>query len=312
MALNRLKIYRAMHHQNKGNAFQDALRAHGWHETQYRFSQYVQFGLFDADWRTGEIERLNGLPYFLYPHAARPMVQYDGCVRPRTDCRAMFVSAPAGVKLMKQIGYPCEVIEVGWSLTPIREFTPRKEARSILFAPIHPNANGYLSELDKNLNRSTYAVLSDYAEKHGSTIRVRFVRDITQNGLEKEMARADSNVIWQMATPDSSFDNILSADLVVAHQTFAYMAVALGVPCVMMGEDVPPRSGNTDEGFRFVNHFKDYKDLLQFPLDILDEDPEETIAMAIETDKVIKDWKADFIGKPFDGDLFVKCIEERL
>lgn len=312
MALNNLKIYFSSHHQNKGNAYQQALREHGWHESQYRYSQYVRFGLFDADWRTGDIERLNGLPYFLYPHAARPMVQYDGCVRPRTDCRAMFVSAPAGVRLMKKINYPCEVVEVGWSLTPIREFTPRKEARSICFAPIHPNTNGYLSELDKELNRSTYAVLVDYAKKHGSTIRVRYIRDIEQNGLEKEMAKADSNVFWQLATPDSSYDNILASDLVVAHQTFAYMGVALGVPTVMIGEDVPPRSGNTDESFRFVDHFETYKDYLMYPFDILDEDPEETIAMAISTDEGVKDWKAEFIGQPFDGDKFVKAIEERL
>lgn len=312
MALNRLKIYRASHHQNKGNAFQDALRSHGWHETQYRYSQYVRFGLFDADWRTAEIERLNGLPYFLYPHAGRPMVQYDGTVKPRSDCRAMFVSAPAGVKLMKIIKYPCEVIEVGWSLSPIREFQPKTEAQNILFAPIHPNHNGWLSELDKELNRSAYARLVRFAEQHGSVIKVRFCGDIQNNGLDGEMAKADSCVTWMQSVPDSSFKDILEADLVVAHQTFAYMAVALGVPTVMIGEDVPPRSGNREDGFKFVTHFEEYKAYLMYPLDILDEDVEETIAMAISTEEVIKDWKAEFIGKPFDGDKFVKCIEERL
>ena len=312
MTLNSLKIYLSSHHQNKGNAFQQALRDHGWHESQYRYSRYLRFGLFDADWRTDDIDRLNGRPYFLYPHAARPMVQYDGCVRPRTDCRAMFVSAPAGVKLMKQIGYPCEVIEVGWSLTEIRDFQPKAEARNIVFAPIHPNSNGYLSELDKELNRKAYARLVQYAEKHDSYIKVRYIGDISQNGLEKEQATANARVMWMPSTADSSFKDILNADLVCAHQTFAYMAVALGVPTVMMGEDIPPRSGNTDEGFRFVDRFDSYKDYLQYPWDILDEDPEETIAMAISTDEGVKDWKAEFIGKPFDPDFFVKCIEERL
>ena len=312
MALSKLKIYRASHHQNKGNAFQDALRSHGWHETQYRFSQYVRFGLFDADWRTADIERLNGLPYFLYPHAARPMVQYDGCVKPRTDCRAMFVSAPAGVKLMQTISYPCEVIEVGWSLTPIREFTPKPEAKNIVFAPIHPNHNGWLSELDKELNRSAYSVLLQYAERHGSNIKVRFCGDIVNNGLDQEMAKADACVRWVQATPDSSYSDIVNADLVCSHQTFAYMSVALGVPTVMMGEDIPPRSGNREDGFRFVEHFPLYADYLQYPLDILDEDHDETIEMAISSGEAVADWKAEFIGKPFDGDLFVKSIEERL
>lgn len=49
-----------------------------------------------------------------------------------------------------------------------------------------------------------------------------------------------------------------------------------------------------------------------YPLDILDEDVEETVQMAIESDEPIRDWKANFIGQPFDGDRFVDAIEERL
>lgn len=312
MALDSLKIYLSSHHQNKENAFQQALRDHGWHESQYRYSRYLRFGLFDADWRADDIERLNGKPYFLYPHAARPMVQYDGCVEPRTDCRAMFVSAPAGVYLMEKIGYPCEVVEVGWSLTDIRDFERRAEARNIVFAPIHPNANGWLSELDKELNRQVYLRLVEYAKRHDSALKVRFIGDIRNNGLDAFYERQDACAKWCQAFPDSSTNDILDADLVVGHQTFAYMAVALGVPTVMMGEDVQPRSGNSDAGFRFVDHFEGYREYLQYPLDILDEDPEEIISMAISTDEPIKDWKARFIGKPFDPDYFVRCIEERL
>lgn len=308
----RPKVFRLSRHQNKETAFSAALRARGWHETQYRYSNAVQFGLFDADWRPGDIADLKGKPYFLYPHAARPMVQYDGCVTPRSDCRTMFVSAPAGVYLMEKIGYPCEVVEVGWSLTPIREFSPKERAENILYAPIHPNGNGYLNEVDKNLNWETYARLVDYAEKHEATVTIRFCRDIRDNGLGDAIASAHPRVIWKQARPDGSTADILLTDLVVAHQTFAYMAVALGVPTVMMGEDVPPRSGNSEAGFCYVDHWDDYRDYMIYPLDILDEDPEETISMAISTDEVIKDWKDAFIGKPFDPDRFVDLIEERL
>ena len=47
-------------------------------------------------------------------------------------------------------------------------------------------------------------------------------------------------------------------------------------------------------------------------LDILDEDVDEAVQMAIESDEPIRDWKAAFIGQPFDGDKFVDAIEERL
>ena len=306
------KIFRMSHHQNKENAFSEALRFRGWHESRYVRSRDVRFGLFDADWRPADIEALNGAPYFLYPHAARPMVQYDGCVKPRSDCRAMFVSADAGLYLMEKIGYPCEVVKVGWTLTKIRPFQPKAEAKKIVFAPIHPNANGWLSEVDKDLNRKTYATLTKYAEETGASILVRFCRRIEDNGLGAEIEAGHPNVIWKQASPDGSTHDITTADLVVAHQTFAYMAVALGVPTVMMGEDIPPRSGNSDAGFCFSEHFDDYKDYLMFPLDILNGDPAEIISRAISTGEDIADWRSRFIGEPFNAEFFVKSIEERL
>ena len=306
------KIFRMAHHQNKENAFKAALRSRGWHESQYRFSQYISFGLFDGDWREAMIDQMKGKPWFLYPHAARPMVQYDGCVEPRKDCRAMFVSAPAGVYLMEKIGYPCEVIEIGWSLCPIRPFQQKEEAKHIVFAPIHPNGNGFLADVDKKLNQETYERLVKYAEMHEATVTVRFCRDIKDNGLGKAMTEQHPNVIWKQAYPDGSTEDIKNADVVVAHQTYAYMAVALGVPTVMMGEDVPPRSGNSEAGFCYVTHFDAYRDYLMFPLDILHGETENVIQTACEGSDAVEDWKSRFIGKPFDGDRFVDAIEERL
>ncbi len=307
-----LKVYRMSHHQGKETAFKAALKSRGWNESRYCHSRFVRFGLFDADWRARDIEDLKGKPYFMYPHAARPMVQYDGSLTPRKDCRTMFVSAPAGVYLMERIGYPCEVVEVGWSLCPIRRFWPRAYAEEITYAPIHPNANGYLNEVDKKLNCAAYARLVDYAEKNDARILVRYCGSIEQNGLEKEFGEAHNRVIWKQAEKDGSYEDILRADLVVSHQTFAYMAVALGVPCVMMGEDIAPRTGNRDDGFTFSAHFDDYRDYLAFPLDILNGDPEKVIQTAISTDEPIKEWRDHFIGHPFDPDYFVDCIESRL
>lgn len=307
-----LKIYRMSHHQNKENAFKQALSARGWYESHYLRSQFVKFGLFDADWRAADIDNLNGKPYFLYPHAARPMVQYDGSVTPRKDCRTMFVSAPAGVYLMDKIGYPCEVVEVGWSLTPVKAFQPKAKAEKITYAPIHPNANGYLNEVDKNLNRKAYRQIVDFAEKNNAHVTVRYCRNIIDNGLGEEIEKADPCVTWKSAHTDSSTDDITKADLVVSHQTFAYMSVALGVPTVMMGEDIAPRSGNREDGFTYAAHFEEYRDYLAFPLDILNGDPEEVIKTAVTGSEAVEDWKARFIGEPFRPDYFVDCIEERL
>lgn len=310
-----LKIFRMAHHQNKENAFKTALLNRGWHETAYRFSQFVTFGLFDGDWRKGTAgpDGMDGKPWFLYPHAARPMIQYDGCVKPREDCRTMFVSAPAGVHLMKEIGYPCEVVEVGWSLTPIKRFFPRATVERITFAPIHPNGNGYLHAVDKDLNRKAYAKLAKYVAEHEDvTVTVRYCHDIDFNGLGEEYRREDPGIVWKQANPDGSTDDITKADLVVAHQTFAYMSVALGVPTVMIGEDVPPRSGNSENGFCYVEHWEDYAEYMMFPLDILQGDTDEVIQTAITGSEAVEDWKSRFIGQPFRPDYFVDQIEERL
>ncbi len=225
----------------------------------------------------------------------------------------MFVSAPAGVYLMKKIGYPCEVIEVGWSLTPVKRFFPRAEVERITYAPIHPNANGYLHAVDKDLNRRAYARLLDYVQRHDDVVvTVRFGRDINDNGLGEEYRRQDAGIVWKPANLDSSTDDITRADLVVSHQTFAYMAVALGVPTVMMGEDIAPRSGNSEFGYSYSAHFEDYKDYLMFPLDILQGETDEVIQTAITGSVAVEDWKQRFIGSPFRPDYFVDCIEERL
>lgn len=119
-------------------------------------------------------------------------------------------------------------------------------------------------------------------------------------------------VEWHSGRKNNSTVDMDAADVVVSHQTFAWMAVALGKPTVMMGEDVPPRSGNSDAGFCYVKHWDDYKADLMFPLDILNGDPEEIIAKAAAGDPAVEEWKARLIGEPFDGPAFVEKLESYL
>ena len=301
-----LKVYRMSHHQNKENAFKQALTSRGWYESRYIRSNSVAFGLFDADWRAGDIENLKGRPYFLYPHAARPMVQYDGCVEPK-PVTAMFTQAPGGKDLMKIIGYPYPVEVTGWAYSEVRPFQKVKKVKRILFAPIHPNGNGYLNKVDKDLNQRTLERLEAYCQETGTELSVRLVGDPNNNGLsfhEKTKVHTGKK--------NNSTADIENADVIIAHQTFAYLSVALGKPTVMMGEDVPPRSGNSEEGFCYVKHWEAYKDILMFPLDILQGDTEKVIQKACEGSGAVEDWKARFIGEPFNGPAFVKTLESYL
>ena len=307
-----IKLCRVHDHQNKSAAYREALERAGYLFTERENVQGLRFVLSDADWGSRSYladARGRNIPVFLYPHAARPMVIYDGCVEPQ-PVAAMFIQAPGGKELMEIIGYPYPVEVSGWAFSEIRPFRPVEDVQRILFAPIHPNGNGFLHQVDKDLNRRTYSALYDYCQKTGASLSIRLIGNRADSGLDK-VPEGDFVEIHAGKKNNSTLD-MVTADVIVSHQTFAWMAVAMGIPTVMMGEDVPPRSGNTEAGFCYVSHWDDYKDLLMYPLDILNGDPEEVISTAASTDEPIKEWRDRFIGEPFDGPKFVEKLESYL
>ena len=307
------KLCRVFDHQNKSAAYKQALADAGYIFTDRLLVNGLRFVLTDADWREHMMLDAAELhtPVFLYPHAARPMVQYDGCVAPQL-VRCMFTHAEGGREIMRKIGYPYPVEVVGWSYSDIRPFRPVADVKRVLFAPIHPNANGWLSEIDKQLNMETFSRLLKWCGEHGADLSVRYIMDPERCGLGEAVQTHAPFVEWHAGKKNNSTADLQSADVVVSHQTFAYLAVALGVPTVMMGEDIPPRSGNSDESFRIVEHWDDYKADLMFPLDILAGDPDETIRKACAGCPDVEAWKTRFIGKPFNGPAFVERLESYL
>ena len=305
------KICSVIDHQNKSLAYREALAKAGYFFVDRFLVQGLRFILADADWREDMMRDAAELdtPVFLYPHAARPMVQYDGCVEPK-PVRCMFTQAPEGKRIMGKIGYPYPVEVSGWAFSEVRPFAPVDEIGRILFAPIHPNANGYLNKVDKELNRRTYQRLFDYCGKYDIELSIRYIGTADQCGLGD--VPAGDFVEWHKGKKNNTTYDMETADVVVAHQTFAYISVALGIPTVMMGEDVPPRTGNTDAGFCYVKHWDDYKAELMYPLDVLNGAAEDVIGEACVGSSAVEDWKSRLIGEPFDGPAFVKTLEAYL
>jgi hypothetical protein len=77
----------------------------------------------------------------------------------------------------------------------------------------------------------------------------------------------------------------------------------------MMGENIPPCSGNCEELLGYVKNWNKYKDLLRFPLDIMSNDTDAVIRKATKGSKPVADWRDLLIGKPFDAKLFVNKLE---
>jgi len=310
-----IRLCRVFDHQNKSRAYREALAKAGWLFTERDNVRGVRFYLSDADWRKSMMEEARGrqIPVFLYPHAARPMVIYDGCVEPQ-PVRAMFTQAPGGAELMKKIGYPYPVEVTGWAYSEVRPFRPAETVKRILYAPIHPNGNGWLSEVDKDLNRRTFEKLDAYCRGTGAELSIRLIGTTKQCGLEclDDISGILYDINVHAGRKNNTTVDMDTADVVVSHQTFAWLAVALGIPTVMMGEDVPPRSGNSDAGFCYVKHWDSYKADLMYPLDILKGEPLDVIDQAAAGCSAVEDWKARLIGKPFDGPRFVETLERYL
>ena len=297
-------------HQGKADAFIQALTARGW--TQIRQPERARFILSDVDVygrekTLAEYHKLR-IPIFLYPHAARPNIFWDFPGAPYSGfVTAHFVATQGHIDIMRAYGNHLKLHAVGWHLCPIEPFKPRTEVKRILFAPIHPNSNGFLGSLDKSLNLQTLKKLLPLME-NGVSVKVRYLHDLKQNGLWKA-----GGVEYIEGKPDLSFRQVDEADIVVGHQTIAYIAVARGVPTVMMGEWHTPRLGGTEEKLVNVRSWDKYKDLMMYPLDILAE--EDTMALfdrAILSDCDIAEWRERLIGKPFDGEHFVDVLESYL
>ena len=297
-------------HQGKADAFVQALTTRGW--TQVRDPGRAQIILADSDvlhrGKTLREYAARGVKIFLYPHAARPNIFWDFPDTPYSPfVTAHFVSTEGHVKIMRAYGTSYDLQVIGWHLCPIRPFQPRKEVKRILFAPIHPNSNGFLCKLDQHLNVETFRRLLPLTSE-GISIVVRHLHHLHQNGLWKA-----GGVEYIQGHPDQSYQEIDQADLVVSHQTMAYMAVARGVPTLMMGEWHAPRWGGKEEKLATVRSWDKYKDLLMYPLDILaEEDAWSLIERVAHCDKEIADWRCRLIGEPFDGNEFVDVLESYL
>lgn len=299
-------------HQNKGTALVRALQQAGWNWTAQLGRADVIFSDSDVPARAKILASFHqrGKKIFLYPHAARPTLFNDFPGYPPSPyIDAHYITAAGHVPIMRSIGLPYPLEVMGWHLCPMKPFEPRTSARRVLFAPIHPNSNGTLSVGDRKINADTLRKLLPLVRSGEIELTIRYLRGLDKNGIWKE-----DGITYIEGDPDQSYAQIDDADVVIAHQTFAYIAIARGVPVIMMGEDVPPRMGCEEHrDFQYARSWKKYKDLLMYPFDILAADDVAALFQrAVQSDCEIADWRTRLIGEPFNGPRFVKLVEKYL
>jgi len=282
----------------------DALLSAGY--TQTRSHQRARFFLIDTDTggRVAQLSRyFRAQKVFVYNHSARPSIFYD--IFPEWEkTTAQFVPAEGHIEFLQRMGCTKPIHVSGWHLCAVKEFKPRDSFRHVLYAPIHPNRNGFLSDIHKKINLEVFQSLYALVRSGEIDLTVRTVMSLDLNGL-----RRAQKVTYILGDPDGSYNDIDTADVVVSHGTFAYLSVARGVPTVMMAEAEPPIYGNRADACQTPPHWNEYKGLIIFPLDILNEEPATLLERAIQSDVEIADWRRRMIGEPFDGAGFVREVE---
>lgn len=307
-------------HQHKGRAYVNALEAGGhWRSSRRVGADFIfidhDIGPKGIGLRRGiEFAHQNDVPVFIYPHSARPNVMSD-THKPWPHTRALFTISEGHKEVLQALDYPCPIEVTGWTYSEIRPFKQviPGEKINVLFAPIHPNANGFLGEEDKQLNRQVYCLLSNMPEVN---LTVRHIHSLTQNGITRNY-RINDRTTFIEGHPDGSTKEIENADVIVGAYTLAYITVALGKPLVMMGEQIRPHVGNTKGLIFYSNNWEKYRDIMKYPFEIEDallsyDAALELLIAAMSKSRAVEDWKRRFIGKSFDGSRFVKLVNEYL
>lgn len=302
-------------HQHKGAEFVIALIMGKYWRTRRRMS--ADFIFFDHDigahgigWRPGlEQAHEAGKPVFFYPHSARPNVMAD-THPPWPYARAMFTIGEGHKEVLQALNYPCPIEVCGWTYSEIRPFKPVKPHGEVkvLFAPIHPNNNGYLGDEDKQLNARVLRLLMDTPN---IDITVRHIKDLEHNGLWYE-----DSVKFVNGQPDGTTKEIEEADVIIGSYTLAYISVALGKPLIMMAEQMRPHVGNTSGQIYYSGNWEKYREIMRYPFEVEDcfdgTDLSDMMAAVMKGDKAVENWKERFIGQPFEYQKFVKQVERYL
>lgn len=292
------------HHLSAGLPYERALAAAG-HPMVAHGADALLIDLDLPPYRpTIDMHRSTGSKVFLYPHGVGVMYYYDGIEEPYEHTDGMFVIAPGFAEVYRRIGYPHPVHVIGWPHCELLPFRAHREPRRVLFAPMHPLEDGYLSDWQQDLNREVFRALRAVP---GIELKVRHLHELEQNGLTRE-----PDVEYVQGQPDNSYADIDQADVVVACETYAFLAIARGAPTIMFGQHVRPSNGEHRGERTYVKSWEAWRGYTRYPFDMRDAAATDLIAAVAASEEPIREWRDRFIGEPLDPARFSAMLEEAL
>jgi hypothetical protein len=295
-------------HQNKSAALREAIISAG-HEIVAHNANIL---LVDWDGPIYHYPRIierafeEGANVYVYSHGAMPITAWDGVWQPSNSISGYLAQSVGQKWVMETYGYPHPIHVIGWHYSEQRPFKVVNKIEKILFAPWHPHGDGWILPEGKALNTQIFENLLQLPYQ----VTARIIHSIEANGLHeaRRVTFQESN-----RTISQSIEAIEQHDLVIAYGTLAYLAIALGKPTVVYGQDVCPQDGYSLETVKYVKSWDKYREYMRYPYDASNLGPlgmDWVMQQACQTEA--QDWRERFIGKQFDPAEFVNLLERLL
>ncbi len=233
------------------------------------------------------------LPVVIYPHGGNPPYGQEPGYLPTGQVRVQFVAAPGHVQWHRQLEpFPRNYVVSGFPFCPQAPYKPCPEPETVVFAPLHPSAQGFMCQelLDANLD----------AQQRIQGLFPRAKVIVSLNGsLEQNGLTPVPDWLYRVSDLQQGTLLIDLADLVVAVETFAYQAVARGKPTVMF------RFPCVDWDGRQLG--ADDTALMGYPYRLDDED---TVMAALLREA--SEWRQQMVGPPFQAQTVAKACQRAL
>ncbi len=230
----------------------------------------------------------------VYPHGGGLCASGDGQTPVHPNVVARVEMGEGQAQLLGECGYPRPVYVVGCTMCDPEPWRPIRHSGArlkVLFAPDHQDPEG----------ASQPRLRAILKEQVSMEVTVREPALVPDPGDLPPWDAAFGP--W---TVRAALEAIDGADLVVSNSTFAAAALAKGVPTVMFDQ----HDGVDSEAYQPAHPELWWP--LRYPVDAstCDNGGDLLAAVALAANEnVIRDWRREFVGGPFDPDAFVKIIE---
>lgn len=236
-----------------------------------------------------------GIPVVIYPHGGPPDLDLDGLRKSNIPVSCQLAHGEGHAEINRRFGCARRIEVVGWMFGPVAPRSPHvlsspgPNIESILFAPIHPWADGKgILPPHRALNQRAYkAFLEHPAER--KVVRM-FGEDAPNGVFERvdgvEYTQSDLSAV-------TVFNLVQQFDAIISYGTLAYIALSLGKPVAMI-YGYPPHA--SDDGKVEAAHFSEYADYTRYPASVGDAPLDDLFAMDVS------EWKRLFVGEQLDMD----------